>query len=582
MKNINLVYNRLISTNDLSQIDVSLFKSVVDYGLDNFITEFPDFCNKIDYLISGKHFGFYNKNVCEIVDKIMDKRVDFIHSSFGNEFTLDTYHDYEYLFEFILNNNHYEKVKKYKLFSGYLTLTIITKPEYNDKDIYFDIIVNFVNNYCNNEKELISFVKLLEKCYFFYYFGRILNNKTFNKFAKEILKYDIPILEIFQKMLIENINNKISNNYCLIILLNILDNFTNTKKSFTKKSYEKIMELIIKDLDNNDNEKIYKLIFIKYLLINNIYLEKSNILNFLKKQSKYECFCNPNYKLKDRDDYDYEEDLDENNFNKVIKKQNQLVDYVFDKYLDKNIMKIDNDLIIYLLENNCISNCEKVYDNILLNFIKKNPELISKKIIDKAIEVKNFYVIIEIINNKYILDNKQVDLILEQSLCLDELFDIIFNNYLEKNRDNFEKWLKYHSYNLDYIPKFDLNIDDSYIDVFYECFDNLTSQKNKLQEYTKINIKKIDFYDSFLKKTNRYYLDEKKINDILKKYKKINCKIDSVCIENLLKANYDQLACDLMSKHCIEMSAEKMVLFSNDFHTRKKYLEIMKKNLKPK
>lgn len=578
MKNIYLIYKRLTSTDDLSQIDVSLFKSVIDYGLDNFIQEFPDFSNKVDYLISGIHFGFYNKNICEIVNKILDKRVEFFNNAFGNEFTLLIYNHYESLFEFILNNNHYEKIKKYKLFSGYITLTIITKPEYYNKDIYNDIIINFINDYCHTESDLLTFVKLMERCFSSNYFGRILNNKYFDKFSDELTKYDLPILEIFQKLLTENINNKINNNYCLIILLNILDNSPKTKKSLNKKIYEKIMEIITNDLDNNENEKIYKLIFIKYLLINDIHLEKSQLLNFLKQKVHRKIYCNPNYKFSDRDDYDYEEDLDENNFNKVIKKQNHLVEFVFNHYINKNILQIDLDLILYLIENNCMSNCEKVYDNILLNFIKKNPELINKKILDKALQVKNFYLIVEIINNKYILDNTQVDVILEESMCLDELFDIIFSNYLEKNRDNFIRWLKFHSSNLDYIPKFGLTIDDSYLDAFYECFDNLKEQKSKLQEFTKININKIDFYDSFLKKTNRYYLDEKKINDLLKKYKKINCKIDSICIENLLKANYDQLAQDLMSKHNIELDAEKMVLFSNDFHIRKKYLEIMKKN----
>ena len=471
----------------------------------------------------------------------------------------------------------FDSYKNYNIVNVFCVLHIINLSDENyNKDIHSNIIINFANNFCKNDEELFKFLQFMTK--FIknndYAFNMYNEKKAYRFLLKEVEKNNISLIEVFIKCIKESSNwSDLKIYYGLFIV-----SMEIYKKKTKENKNNVLFELLI---STNAERKIFDTNFkyhlLNYLLKTDIYFTSEEFFKLMEENNnKYELLHNPKFNYKSPNLSTIS----------IFKQKNteiycEMIINIYKKYIEQNIIELNNNLLNFLIKTNIYENFIKIYDNLLMKLLDKKPELINKDLVHILITNKNFYVLEHVLNNKYILLEEDIELIFKHGLCVDEIFDLIFANYLEKSEETFKRWFSNHKQDFEHISKFGLKIDDSYLDIFYDNYENNNHYTfdltGKIKSLTSINPKKMEFYDSFLKIKKRSKFDEEKVEKLLKKYKKYNCKIDKICIENLLRAQYDELAEDLINKYKVDINPEKIVLLSNDYHMRKKYLELMKK-----
>ncbi len=580
----DIIMNDKLNSNNTQYHDI--IKFLINYDIDKFTIEYPDTIEKIYSILDTNNKKFNDDSVNIILLTLLqksDKLYDRLFSYYG----FSTYIRFNGFFKFLINTKSLEKIKKQNLYS-YCILFILYSDEINE---YINIFKDFISIYCNNEEEFIKFIKFIKthnsfsfKSLFYFHTSSI----PIEKFIKEIPQ-DISIINIFIKILENDIQY---DNYCYISILN---KFLEHSEARNELNYKKNCEILVNDKVKNffyetDCYFIFTLNLVNYLLKSNIYLSNKELYKILNIQNM-ECNNEKNiiftFHYPDSIPLNYKEginlirlELAENtNTNTFIKKIQILIEQIILKYLENKVIKLDNELLFLLLENNYVYDDIKLYDNILIKLISNNPKLITPEVVNKVIEETNYYLLLYVIENKYILSKNDINNILEKSICIEDLYDIIFDQYIEKTKENFSVWFAHHHDYYEHIPRFNLEIDDSYLDAIFNFNYNLDFLLKDdftkiIKTYTKIKLKTFEFYTNLMKQKKSYKLDNDKFKKLLAKNK--NIKVDNLCIYCLLYGNYDDLVDEILGEKMInDLEPEIMVILSNKRSARAKYVKMI-------
>lgn len=594
---MNSISNKIIKydVNLDPKLDNNIFEKIVNYDVDNFFTKYPKCLDKMDFLITTNKYGHDNKNICIIMDYLIEKSFGKIYKKIDHVINKINYNKIYKFIEYIFFNNKIHLFEQSKDINFYFMYKILLNKDQNEmKKIYFDFIEFFVKIHCNKTEDLTEFLKFIkepketeiencaniileEEVNNYEYDDYIdFNSLPFEKFINEISKTDILILDI--------ITNNPNDDYYRMYYY-IMKYHDGNKK---EDNYMLLYDLILKEYDME-----FKLVFLEYLIKCNILLDKKKLFDILILNKSEYFFIEPNYKenayakkINNLDDgYDLLVIEDIPKENKYYSSAKKSLFLVLDTYHNKKIINKDEELFKLLIENNSNIDYVKLYDDYIMNLIDSNNDLISENIMKYCISNHNFYVILHLLNKKYILSDLDINLIFENSLCIDELFDVIFTQYLEKTKENLEKWYVNHKKYYNLLDKFDLKIDDSYLDLFFGASDELINGRldwdlRHILYYKKYKFDKklVKFYFEFLKKPKFGKITIDKIEKLINKTKKTKLKVNNICIENMLKAGYDdELVDEIIWYYKIPVNNERMMLLSNSYKFRKYYYDKIKK-----
>jgi len=515
-------------------------------------------------------------------------------------------------FSFIANNYFYDDNRN-KI--NFLNLKNVKN---NDYEILEEFLINDRFNYLEKyyedyiaeiiKSDILNRISEKNKTFAIEYINDImieqLNNDYFEKLVKETIKEEEDLIMLLKKIInvgyaIYNIeNNDIKKKFFNIIkenkninILTVLNNLCTTKFNRSQNInliflINGLLNIFIDINENNDSYKIFINNFINIIESNRLEVHIENFKSLYIKFNILLSLIKKNYYLDEETFIRYmglknnikeygSPEIDANFFNIVY----DYIIKVFTIYSEKNIIHIDKDFLKLLIKKN------NIYNNFIKYFLNKNQHLIDIDLLDFTIKNHDFDdLILFYLDNKLVLNEKSIKLIIEKGLCLNKLFDIIFTQYLDHTRINFELWAKNHKYDIDhYYNKFIIDFDQSYFDIVH----NLNTSKNYRSYYCgklfltnklKIPIKTLKFYKSFTK--------VRKLEDIEKIIKKFSTKkkiykLDKYCIDFISKGkcnydNFNEIINYYLENNEDDLNYKNIVLFSNRIEIRNKYIDKLK------